>query len=187
MIRKVVGVAALSLLTVGCGMYRSGQQSNGAASAGMSGSSTPPPSVSSAAPLPVTRDTVKHIQSTLQQDGLYSGPIDGIIGPQTRAALASYQQRQGQSPSAALDQHSLQALLAGQPSQASGSSMPPANGQSGKMSENQIRSRLQSEGYSDVSDIRPYGNDAYTAKATKNGQSQTIEIDGRTGQATPAQ
>ena len=38
---------------------------------------------------------VANIQTALQQQGYYQGDIDGLIGPQTRAALAQYQQANG--------------------------------------------------------------------------------------------
>jgi hypothetical protein len=35
------------------------------------------------------------VQAALQQQGYYQGPIDGIVGPQTEAAIAAYQQANG--------------------------------------------------------------------------------------------
>lgn len=34
---------------------------------------------------------VRDVQTVLSQQGLYNGPIDGIYGPQTRAAVLSFQ------------------------------------------------------------------------------------------------
>jgi peptidoglycan hydrolase-like protein with peptidoglycan-binding domain len=53
--------------------------------------------------------TVKSIQQRLRQRGWYAGPIDGIAGPKTTAAIRRYQQEQhllvdGQ-PSAGLAAH----------------------------------------------------------------------------------
>lgn len=42
-----------------------------------------------------TPDVVRKMQSALKQKGHYGGPIDGEIGGQTRAAIASYQASQG--------------------------------------------------------------------------------------------
>lgn len=39
--------------------------------------------------------TVKSVQSGLQQHGLYSGTIDGIAGPRTTAAIREYQREKG--------------------------------------------------------------------------------------------
>jgi Putative peptidoglycan binding domain len=35
------------------------------------------------------------VQTALQQQGYYEGPIDGIVGPGTEAAIAAYQQENG--------------------------------------------------------------------------------------------
>ncbi len=51
-----------------------------------------------------------NVQSALQQQGYYQGDIDGIIGPQTRAALAEYQSAQGIEPTGAIDEPTLEAL-----------------------------------------------------------------------------
>ena len=54
--------------------------------------------------------TVANIQSALQQQGFYQGEIDGIFGPQTRAALAEYQQQQGLEPTGAIDEPTIESL-----------------------------------------------------------------------------
>jgi peptidoglycan hydrolase-like protein with peptidoglycan-binding domain len=188
MLKTSAALVALTMFTAGCSMFGNHDTSGAAAATmnppAMSGSSTAPGSM--AAELPVSRDTVKQIQSELQKQGLYSGQVDGIVGPQTRAALAAYQQKEGQSKTPALDEQTLQALLGGQqPMESSGSSMPPAGG--GTMTEDQVRGKLQSMGYSNVDDVRHYGQHDYTARATKNGQTHTVEFDGQTGQVMSVQ
>jgi Putative peptidoglycan binding domain len=42
--------------------------------------------------------------------GYYGGDIDGVLGPQTRAALADYQQAHGLEPTGAVDQPTLETL-----------------------------------------------------------------------------
>ena len=54
--------------------------------------------------------TVANVQSALQQQGFYQGDIDGILGPQTRAALADYQAAQGLEPTGAIDEPTLETL-----------------------------------------------------------------------------
>ena len=54
--------------------------------------------------------TVANVQSALQQQGYYNGEIDGILGPQTRAALAEYQSAQGLEPTGLVDEPTLDAL-----------------------------------------------------------------------------
>ena len=53
---------------------------------------------------------VANVQSALQQEGYYQGDIDGVLGPQTRAALAEYQSAQGLEPTGAVDEPTLDSL-----------------------------------------------------------------------------
>ena len=53
---------------------------------------------------------VANVQSALQEQGYYQGEIDGVLGPQTRAALAEYQSAQGLEPTGAVDEPTLQTL-----------------------------------------------------------------------------
>jgi len=38
---------------------------------------------------------LQSVQLALQQQGYYAGPIDGLLGPQTRGALAAFQSDYG--------------------------------------------------------------------------------------------
>jgi hypothetical protein len=53
---------------------------------------------------------VANVQSALQQQGYYQGEIDGVLGPQTRAALAEYQSAQGLETTGAVDEPTLETL-----------------------------------------------------------------------------
>jgi hypothetical protein len=53
---------------------------------------------------------VANVQSALQEEGYYQGEIDGVLGPQTRAALADYQTAQGLEPTGAVDEPTLETL-----------------------------------------------------------------------------
>jgi hypothetical protein len=54
---------------------------------------------------------IANIQTALQEQGYYHGEIDGLIGPQTRAALAEYQEANGLETTSAIDQPTVEALL----------------------------------------------------------------------------
>ena len=54
--------------------------------------------------------TVANVQSALQEQGYYQGPIDGILGPGTRAGLAEFQSAQGIEPTGLVDQPTLELL-----------------------------------------------------------------------------
>jgi hypothetical protein len=53
---------------------------------------------------------IANVQSTLQQQGYYQGEVDGLLGPQTRGAIADYQRANGLEETAAIDQPTLESL-----------------------------------------------------------------------------
>lgn len=53
---------------------------------------------------------VANVQAALQEQGYYHGPIDGVLGPQTRAALADLQVAQGLEPTGTIDEPTLEYL-----------------------------------------------------------------------------
>jgi hypothetical protein len=71
-------------------------------------------------------DQVKAAQEQLRSAGLYNGPTDGMMDPDTRAALARFQQQNGLRSTQTLDQQTLARLNAGQTS-SFGSSAPTGN------------------------------------------------------------
>jgi hypothetical protein len=71
----------------------------------------------------LTPDQVKGAQQQLQAAGLYSGPTDGLMDPDTRAALARFQQQNGLRRTETLDPQTLARLNANQTSGV-GSSTP---------------------------------------------------------------
>ena len=50
------------------------------------------------------------VQQQLQRDGYYDGPIDGVLGPQTREAIAAFQADNGLSVTSVIDQPTLATL-----------------------------------------------------------------------------
>ncbi len=56
------------------------------------------------------RSEVENLQRTLQEQGLYHGAIDGVIGPDTIAAFGAFQHKQGFEVSGRLNQQTAQAL-----------------------------------------------------------------------------
>jgi hypothetical protein len=55
-------------------------------------------------------EVVADVQASLQEQGYYHGEVDGLMGPLTREALASFQQDHGLITTAALDQPTLSSL-----------------------------------------------------------------------------
>lgn len=58
----------------------------------------------------VSADKVRRAQHALKDQGLYKGPIDGVVGPQTRDAVARYQRDHNLKQTAMLDDQTLRAL-----------------------------------------------------------------------------
>ncbi len=96
---------------------------------GMSGSmgqaETHRPSASSAEHQ-VSAEQVKQAQNELKRQGLYKGTIDGIIGPQTKSAIAEFQKKQGLQQTSSLDQQTMERLATA--TESSGSSTMPSSG-----------------------------------------------------------
>jgi peptidoglycan hydrolase-like protein with peptidoglycan-binding domain len=66
----------------------------------------------------VSRETGRKLQEALRAEGLYDGPIDGLVGPQTTAALAAYRVKRGRAPWPVLDVPTIIDLIGPQPQQA---------------------------------------------------------------------
>src|SRR5688572_27019019 len=47
---------------------------------------------------PADRELVQAIQASLQETGYYAGPVDGLLGPQTQAAISEFERRSGRRP-----------------------------------------------------------------------------------------
>ena len=56
------------------------------------------------------RSQIERLQQELSSRGVYHGPIDGLVGPQTRAALQNFQAQQGLPAHARLDARTRHAL-----------------------------------------------------------------------------
>ena len=50
------------------------------------------------------------VQQQLQRDGYYDGPVDGVLGPMTRAAIAAFQADNGLAVTSAIDEPTLATL-----------------------------------------------------------------------------
>jgi peptidoglycan hydrolase-like protein with peptidoglycan-binding domain len=70
--------------------------------------------------LPARRDArVEAVQAALRDVGYYAGPLDGIAGEQTKAAIAAYERKLGWAPTGAASRDLLTAIKAA-------ASAPPA-------------------------------------------------------------
>jgi hypothetical protein len=55
-------------------------------------------------------EVIVDVQEQLQRDGYYDGPIDGILGPMTRQAIADFQADNGLAVTSAIDEPTLATL-----------------------------------------------------------------------------
>ena len=53
---------------------------------------------------------IVNVQSALQEEGYYSGPVTGSLGPTTRAAIANYQRDHGLIATGAIDEPTIESL-----------------------------------------------------------------------------
>lgn len=65
------------------------------------------------APVKINAKVVRSAQQQLNQDGYNAGPVDGVVGPQTRAALQKFQSSQNLPQTGRLDQKTMAALNVG--------------------------------------------------------------------------
>jgi peptidoglycan hydrolase-like protein with peptidoglycan-binding domain len=81
----------------------------------------------------MSRAEIRDVQQKLQADNLYSGKIDGKLGPQTRRAIAEYQKQNSLRVTANLDRQTRDSLLGTMgtatpaPSQGGGANNPAPN------------------------------------------------------------
>ncbi len=55
-------------------------------------------------------EKVRKLQQALQEQGVDPGPIDGVVGPETREALREFQQEEGLAATGQIDQQTIEAL-----------------------------------------------------------------------------
>ncbi|MBX3597037.1 MAG: peptidoglycan-binding protein [Rhizobiaceae bacterium] len=63
-----------------------------------------------ARPAPMIDEQLQSVQSALKQLGYYSGEVDGLVGPNTSAAISAYQQRTGMAVTGKVDARLLKDL-----------------------------------------------------------------------------
>ena len=81
----------------------------------------------------IRKDDIRWAQLELRYRGLYKGSLDGVLGPETRRALAQFQKNNGLDQTALLDAQTWETLT-GNPDIGQGSSMPPNGDHAGTAS-----------------------------------------------------
>jgi peptidoglycan hydrolase-like protein with peptidoglycan-binding domain len=80
----------------------------------------------------LSKDDIRWAQVELHMIRLYDGSLDGVMGPETRQALAAFQKSNGLERTAMLDQQTADALI-GDTGVGQGSSLPPKGAGAGSM------------------------------------------------------
>ncbi len=112
MIRPILTTASVIALGVGLTLAGTTQANAWSHHAGMHSSR-----------MHMSRAEISEVQQKLQADNLYSGKIDGILGPESRRAIAEYQKQNSLRVTANLDRQTRDSLLG-----TMGTATPPASG-----------------------------------------------------------
>lgn len=80
----------------------------------------------------IRKDNIRWAQAELRYRGLYQGSLDGVLGPETKRALARFQTKRGLDQTASLDAPTWEALT-GTPDIGQGSSVAPDSDRAGTM------------------------------------------------------
>jgi peptidoglycan hydrolase-like protein with peptidoglycan-binding domain len=107
-------VAALPACSMFGGNGSSSRESSRAPSPGYAAApnynAAPAPPSQAAQSAELTPDTIRSVQQTLAQGGMYRGRVDGVWGPGTQAGVRSFQQQHNIDATGQLDQATLAAM-----------------------------------------------------------------------------
>ena len=126
MLRKIIlgTVSVLALGIAGAALDYPADADDSAPSAGLSSPSAAATSQDWINAAALSKDDVRWAQLELRNRGFYKGSLDGVVGPETKRALAEFQKSSGLARTATLDQPTADALI-GDTGIGQGSSMPP--------------------------------------------------------------
>lgn len=115
-------IVALSLSGAAFAAGPSGSMQPSGSASGMS--STHESMSNSSTGAGASHSDVTQAQTALKEKGLYSGPIDGRIGPKTRQAISQFQRQNGLKQTAQLDSRTMSELQGGGGTSGSGAAAP---------------------------------------------------------------
>jgi peptidoglycan hydrolase-like protein with peptidoglycan-binding domain len=120
-------LAAASVLIIEFGaaaMSHAGDVGAPAPNSSWEGPASSGPSQHPQAVADLSKDDIRQAQLELRHAGLYTGSLDGVIGPQTKQALMKFQKDYGLEETATLDGSTMVTMF-GNIGTSEGSSMPP--------------------------------------------------------------
>ncbi len=146
------------------------------AGAGSTASQTPAPPAQTA----VASGLVQQVQLVLQQQGTYTGAVDGVWGPATQTAVKSYQQAHNIGSSGQIDAATLASLnIAGKPATSASSTETPTTQMSdgSKMSEVDARKMIEAQGFTHVVGLYRDDSAVWRGVATKGDKTGEVALD----------
>lgn len=124
---------------------------------------------------PVSPSVVRQVQLVLQQQGTYSGSVDGILGPATQEAVRSYQQSHKLASSGQIDSNMLASLNVGQKPTVETERTQMSDGS--RMSEQDARRLIESQGFTRVHDLYQDDNAVWRGVGTRANKSGEVALD----------
>ena len=94
----------------------------------------------------LSKDDIRWAQTELHYAGLYNGSLDGVMGPETKQALAEFQKSNALERTARLDQQTADVLIGNTGGVGQGSSLPPRGAGAGAMTSSSGTSGFGSHG-----------------------------------------
>ncbi|HJU18225.1 MAG TPA: peptidoglycan-binding domain-containing protein [Stellaceae bacterium] len=126
LILATASVLALGLAGAGAGYAQTTSPSTTPPSSttGSSTATMPQQTQNETTPGTLSEEQIKDVQQKLKSAGLYNGPIDGQMGPQTKEAITNFQKQKGLEQTGNVDQQTMAALnqMSSSPAATSGTS-----------------------------------------------------------------
>lgn len=124
---------------------------------------------------PVPPGVVQQVQLVLQQQGTYSGSVDGVWGPATQDAVRSYQQSHKLASSGQIDTGTLASLGVGHKPAAETEQTAMSDGS--RMSEKDARKLIESQGFTNVHGLYQDDNAVWRGIGTRDSRSGEVALD----------
>jgi peptidoglycan hydrolase-like protein with peptidoglycan-binding domain len=102
--------SAVALSVAGAGIVHAADTSTPGATTQMPSSTMPSHQGQAATPMNLSESQIKQVQQKLKTTGLYSGQIDGRMGPDLKQAISAFQMQHKLPQTGAIDQQTMAAL-----------------------------------------------------------------------------
>jgi len=141
------------------------------------GAASPRTSAPSSSSAGVPSGDVQKVQLILQEQGTYTGSVDGLLGPATREAVRSYQQAHNLPSSGELDRATLASMNVGAGPATETARTQMSDGS--RLTEEDARRLIESQGFTKVVGLYRDDNAVWRGVATRNGRAGEVALDAR--------